>query len=119
MTLRRLLLLPLLLLSAPAWAQTVQPISLELHTTSDDIEVTFAGLDVRVLRSTVESTNGASQVNNKPLHVKKQPWDTTPVTLLADLLVTPTDVPLAVKVARGCPGETRLILRAAGKIALE
>lgn len=117
MTSRHLLLALLLLVSAPAWAQTVQPLELELSTTSDDVEVAFSGLDFRVLKSTVESSNGAVQQGAKPLHVKKQPWDTTPLTLRADLLVTPTDAPLAVKVTRGCPGEIRLTLRAGGKFA--
>ncbi len=119
MTVRRLAL-ALLSLLAPslAVAQTVQPLALELHTTSDDVELTFPGLDFRVVKSAVESVNGAMQSNAKPLHVRKQPWDTTPLTLHADLLVTTTDAPLAVKLTRGCPGETRLVLRAAGRVVL-
>ncbi len=119
MTLRTLLFAVLLLLPLPALAQTVQPITLELHTTSDDVEVAFTGLEFRVVKSSVESVSGAAQVLTKPLHVKKQPWDTTPITLRADLLVTATDAPIAVKFTRGCPGETRLILRAGGRVALD
>ncbi len=117
----RLLLLALLALLPPslARAQTVQPVTLELHTTSDDVEIAFGGLDFRVVKSSVESANGATQVTGRPLHVKKQPWDTTPLTLRAELLVTPTDAPLAVKLTRGCPGETRLVLKAAGRVALD
>ena len=119
MTLRAPLLFLLTLLPSLAWGQTVQPLTLELYTTSDDVEIAFSGLDFRILKSSVESVNGVTQSNAKPLHVKKQPWDVTPMTLRAELLVTPTDAPLAVKVTRGCPGEMRLTLRAAGKIALE
>ena len=116
---RRCVLLLSCLLPSMALAQAVQPVQLELQTTSDDVQIDFSGLDVRVLHSDVASINGAAQVGGRPLHVKKQPWDRTPMTLRAELLVTPTDAPLALKVTRGCPGQVHVTLRAAGKIALQ
>ena len=120
MRLRLSLIAAVCLAASPAaWAQVVQPLSVELHTTSDDVEVEFTGLDFRVVKSTVESATGTTQSPLKPLHIKKQPWDTSPLTVRADVLVTPTDAPIAVKVTRGCPGDVQLTLRAAGRVVLQ
>ena len=100
---------------AKAWAQTVQPLTLDVQTTSDQVAVKFRGLAVRVLQQSTQLQGGVGVPVAQALEVKKNAWDTSPAALHADLLVTANDEPLAIQVTRGCPGVTTVTLKAANK----
>lgn len=119
MPLRLLFMLILLLLPLPVLAQAVHPLQVDIHTTSDRALLQFSGLALRVVRRSVQSEGPGLQGEMQALELKKAAWDTSPASLHADLLVTPTDGPLTLKLERGCPGLTRVTLKSRGKIVFD
>lgn len=108
--------LALLALATPVHAQSVHPLTVDVQTTSDQVSIKLRGLALRVLQQSTQLQRGVGQPVTQPLELKKQPWDTTPASLHADLLVTATDERVAIQVTRGCPGTTTVTLRSQSKV---
>lgn len=105
------LLLPfaLLLVVPAARAQTVHTLTLQLDTTADWVKLELQGFAIQVVSRQLSAGSGL-EVSSKGLALNKASWDATPVTLRAELRLTPTGDKPQLAITRGLLGQARVQL---------
>lgn len=99
----------LLLLVTPAQAQTVHTLTLQLDTTADWVKLELQGFAIQVVSRQLSAGSGL-EVTSKGLALNKASWDATPVTLRAELRLTPTGEKPQLAITRGLLGQVRVQL---------